>query len=262
MLVGGASGIDSYAHAGTFNVGKTIMYVAGGFSKILRGQKYSLAKKILENDGAIISEYADDVVPQDFTFLARNRLIATHSEATIVIEAPIKSGALNTASFARKYGKKVFSVPWTINYSNGQGNLSLFDLGARPIISYKDVFKYLNTISNYSIFEEATKENAMPKHVPEQYKKYFDFIKINSPVYIGCIYSFFESVSVSEINSILSLLEMDDLVYSINDEYFIKWKSTRKNPCTFSFNLKLLSLVYLHFFNDLSLVSIGFNYIQ
>ena len=221
MLVGGAGGIDFYAHSGSLKYGKTIMYVAGGFSKILKGQKYSLAQKIIENGGAIISEYADDVAPQSFTFLARNRLTATHSEATIVIEAPIKSGALNTASHARKYGKKVFSVPWTINYTNGKGNLSLYNLGALPIVSYKDILNFLNYNFEINLLDDK-KSTSLNKKIPEQYKEYYDYIRDNSPVYIGCIYSFFDKVSVAEINSILLLLEMDDLVYSINDEYFVK----------------------------------------
>ena len=104
IISGLATGIDTSAHLGAISAGKTIAIVASGFNYIST-QKKDLISQILNSGGAIISEYFPDTPPQKFSFLKRNRLIATLSQATVIIESPEKGGAINTAKTAKKFIK-------------------------------------------------------------------------------------------------------------------------------------------------------------
>ena len=142
------NGIDTNAHLGTFDNGKTIAIIACGFNYLFESQNEKIVKEILKNNGTIISEYFPDTPPQAFTFLRRNRLIATISNATVVIEAPIKSGSLNTAQTALKYNKKVFAIPWNINYIRGEGCNFLIQNKVSLLTNYKQILMYLNISPN------------------------------------------------------------------------------------------------------------------
>jgi DNA processing protein len=225
IVSGGACGIDSSAHLASCNNYKTIAYVAGGFNNILRDDRLALAKRIIESDGAVISEYDIDYPVQSYMFLNRNRLIATHSDATIVVEAPFKSGALNTANHAIKFKKPLFAVPWNLGYENGIGCNNLIKNGARLLTSYKDVLKELSIAPQIS-FNEILDNNNSALKVDDEYLHYYNYIKELSSASINDIYSFFTSIPVSDINSDLLMMEINGYIkqdsmgnYSINDDF-------------------------------------------
>ena len=95
---------------------------------------------MLDNNCAIISEHFENTIPYPNRFLERNRLVASFSEAIIVIEAPIKSGSINTATIAIDHDIPVFAIPWNLNYKKGDGCNNLFLKGAIPFINYKQIF--------------------------------------------------------------------------------------------------------------------------
>ena len=89
-----------------------------------------LAEKIVESDGAIISEF-DHTYPADkWTFPQRNRIVAGLTKATIVVEAPERSGALITADLATQYNRDVGAVPGEITSLNSRGTNNLIKNGA------------------------------------------------------------------------------------------------------------------------------------
>ena len=103
-----------------------------------------LLEKYSTLGGCIISEYDNTIPPQNFTFLARNRIIAGISIATIVIEAPLKSGALNTASHAFDYKRKVFAVPYSLDYFKGHGCNFLLQNGAEPLVDISQIYDLID----------------------------------------------------------------------------------------------------------------------
>ena len=137
IVSGMATGIDQSAHKGSLEGKKTIAIIAGGFESTISSHNYKIAKDILDSGGLILTEYENNIPPQNFTFLNRNRLIAAISLATIVIEAPIKSGAMSTAKHALLLSKPLYAVPWNLNYSKGAGCLELILNGALPLINSK-----------------------------------------------------------------------------------------------------------------------------
>ena len=98
-----------------------------------------LAKNILKNGGAIISEYKIGTKPEKSHFPARNRIISGLSESTVIIEAKVKSGSLITSNFALEQGRNVFAVPGNIDSKNSEGSNEIIKQGASLLTSYKDL---------------------------------------------------------------------------------------------------------------------------
>lgn len=114
IISGLARGIDSKAHLGSVMVkseGKTIAVLGNGLDTIYPSENIELARMILKNGGAIISEYPIGSKPEKQHFPARNRIISGISKGVIVVEAKKKSGTLITVDFALEQGRDVYCVP-------------------------------------------------------------------------------------------------------------------------------------------------------
>lgn len=125
IISGLAYGVDITAHkAAIENNLQTIAVVAHGLNQIYPKNHSSYANKILEN-GAILSEFNTDEIPDREHFPQRNRVIAGISKTTIVIEAAQKGGALITAELANDYNRDVFALPGRVGdyFSVGCNNL-------------------------------------------------------------------------------------------------------------------------------------------
>ncbi|MGE5297811.1 MAG: DNA-processing protein DprA [Acidobacteriaceae bacterium] len=104
---------------------------------------FNLAKKIIEN-GCVVSEYALGRPVYKQNFLDRNRIISGLSLGVLVIEAPLVSGALSTATFALEQNRLVLAVPGSIFSEVSAGCLKLIKAGAATITGLSDIFKELN----------------------------------------------------------------------------------------------------------------------
>ncbi len=151
VISGGAYGIDTIAHKSALeNNGKTIAVLGTGINISYPATNKRLFEKIAEN-GALISEFPIDTKPSKFNFPLRNRIVAGLSEATVVVEAPEKSGSLITAKLANEYGKPVFAVPSNIDNLNGKGCNLLIKEGAIPLIDFEIIFNEIPYLSKYKI---------------------------------------------------------------------------------------------------------------
>ncbi len=111
VVSGAAFGIDAAAHRGALAVqGPTVAVLAGGVERSYPAAHDTLIRAIAEQ-GAVISEVAPGSAPTRPRFLLRNRLIATMTTGTVVVEAGLRSGALNTARTAAEHGRPVGVVP-------------------------------------------------------------------------------------------------------------------------------------------------------
>src|SRR5262249_31387878 len=93
----------------------------------------------IERNGTLLSEAPDGVPPDRWTFLRRNRLVAALAETVVVVQAPLRSGALSTAAIARKLERPVLSLPYAPWDARGAGCLQLLRRGARICTSVRDV---------------------------------------------------------------------------------------------------------------------------
>ena len=140
IISGLAKGIDAYAHIGAIIAKKTTVAVVGtGLDIIYPKENKIIEEKILENKGAIISEYPLGTKPEKMNFPARNRIISGISQKILVIEAKEKSGTLITVDFALEQGRDVYVVPGNINSINSVGTNNLIKEGARIITNYKEI---------------------------------------------------------------------------------------------------------------------------
>ena len=118
VVSGLAYGADACAHQGALDafydnvsceeLGRTIAVLPCAIDDIVPYSNKRLGAQILQSGGCLVSEYAPGTPTQKRNFVARNRIVAGLSEATVVIEAPNGSGALITADFALEEGRDVF----------------------------------------------------------------------------------------------------------------------------------------------------------
>lgn len=147
IVSGLALGIDGVAHQTALdNNGITIAVLGSGINKqhVYPAAHKQLAEKIINQGGAVISEYPPGFLPSQYSFPARNRIIAGLALGTLVIEAPESSGALITARRALDYNREVFAVPHPINSLTGAGPNNLIKLGARLVTTAQDIADALN----------------------------------------------------------------------------------------------------------------------
>ncbi|MET9316568.1 DNA-processing protein DprA [Kribbella sp. NPDC003505] len=122
IVSGGAFGIDAAAHRGALAAdGVTISVLACGVDVSYPRRNSALLSRIAE-DGLIVAELPPGCAPTKLRFLARNRLIAAITQGTVVIEAAIRSGALNTAGWADQCGRPVLAVPGPITSRMSAGS--------------------------------------------------------------------------------------------------------------------------------------------
>ena len=144
IISGLAKGIDSYSHIGCLGAnGKTIAVVGNGLDSIYPRENIELAKKIIENGGAIISEYPLGTKPEKMNFPARNRIISGMSKGVLVIEAKEKSGTLLTVDYALEQGREVFVIPGNINSVCSFGTNDLIKQGGRLVTRYEEILENL-----------------------------------------------------------------------------------------------------------------------
>jgi DNA processing protein len=96
--------------------------------------------------GAIISEFVPGVTPEPWRFPARNRLISGSALGVLVLESPLDSGAMITATDAANQGREVFAVPGPIGSGKNSGCHKLIQEGARLVESPDDIFAELGLL--------------------------------------------------------------------------------------------------------------------
>ena len=133
VVSGLALGIDGFAHTSALRVGGTTLAVLGSGvdeDSVYPVSHRKLAETIIKNGGALISEYPPGSKPAQYTFPARNRIIAGITLGTLVTEAPQESGALITAYHALEFNRDVFAVPHAATSTMGIGCNRLISQGA------------------------------------------------------------------------------------------------------------------------------------
>jgi DNA processing protein len=112
VVSGLALGIDAAAHTATLrSAGTTVAVIGGGHLRLYPAAHRHLARAIVAQGGAVISEFPPETMPSRGTFPRRNRIISGLADATVVVEAGARSGALTTAAWALEQGRGLHIVP-------------------------------------------------------------------------------------------------------------------------------------------------------
>jgi DNA processing protein len=138
VVSGLAQGVDSAAHQGALDAhGHTVAVLGAGIASYLedaRGRRRRLAHAIRAS-GTLISEFPPEAPPQKWTFAQRNTTIAALGAVTVVVEAPVGSGALITADEARRLGRPVYAVPGPIGVAASAGANALIATGTAKALT-------------------------------------------------------------------------------------------------------------------------------
>ena len=141
VISGLARGVDGHVHRGALEAGGLTVAVLGcGVDRDYPAAHAELATRIGQR-GLVVSEYAPGVEPAPWRFPARNRIVAGLAQATVVVEARERSGALITADLALEEGREVFAVPGEITSSLSAGSNRLLRNGATPLTAVGDVLE-------------------------------------------------------------------------------------------------------------------------
>ena len=164
IVSGMARGIDTSAHKGAMYAleqrGPTIAILGTGVDVVYPKENEDLYQQVIEQ-GCVISEFPPSTLPQAGNFPRRNRIIAAIAEATIVIEASLKSGSLITAQKAISYGRQIFAVPGTPLDARASGANKLIKDGALLIENANDVISHLGKSENKIIIKRTKKQLEM-----------------------------------------------------------------------------------------------------
>lgn len=154
IVSGLARGIDAAAHEGALASpgGGTIACVAGGLDVHYPPENSGLYDRIAA-EGLLLSEQPLGTVPQGRHFPRRNRIISGVSQATVVVEAALKSGSLITARVAAEQGREVMAVPGSPADPRTQGCNQLIREGATLVQSVQDILEVLSPLGRFGSAE-------------------------------------------------------------------------------------------------------------
>ena len=206
-----AKGIDSTAHIGAIEAqGKTIAVLGSGFNHIFPDKE--VFEKILKYGGAVITEYEPDidVFPQGFR--DRNRIVAGLGMGVLVVEAKEKSGTGITAEYAKQFNRRVFCVPHRIGDEAGIGTNRLIKRGAMLVTEAQDLLPFFKNIKSTK-----NEDTDLQIEIPEEYKTVYDVLQ--SPLNADEI-SKKTKMNIIEINTILTMLELEGYVESMPGNFF------------------------------------------
>ena len=168
VVSGAATGVDRRAMESALAQGKPVVGVLGGGVDVV----YPAANRDLyrqtEEKGCLISEYPPGSRPFPGNFLHRNRIISGISDGVLIVEAPERSGALNTAQHAFQQGRDVFVVPGNLGVESCAGSNMLLQEGAYPVLRGWDVMKqyeslYPGVVENHRMPLQQAEQNPLPK---------------------------------------------------------------------------------------------------
>jgi DNA processing protein len=135
IVSGAAFGIDQAAHRGALAVdAPTVVVLACGADRVYPEAHRELIDHIA-GVGAVVSETVPGGAPMRVRFLARNRIIAALSTGTVVVEAALRSGALNTANWAGRLNRAVMGVPGPVTSASSAGVHQLIRTGAATLVT-------------------------------------------------------------------------------------------------------------------------------
>jgi DNA processing protein len=206
-------GIDAAAHQAAVDAkGRTIAAMPCGIDLIHPAYQDKLYQEILDNNGLILSEYPAKTEPQNWTYPQRNRIVAGLSQATLVVEAALKSGSLITARLARQYKRRLFAMPGPVNNVTSQGTLKLINDGAQMAVCPQDILTF------YGIDTAAISKKQRDAVSPLE-KKIITAL-VFGPMEIDELILRVK-LPINELSATLSLLELNGFIKEYSGKYHL-----------------------------------------
>ena len=154
IVSGLAIGCDTVGHRGALDVGgKTIAFLAHGLDTVYPPENEALAQQIIDNGGLLLSEYPVGMGVNRYNLVARDRLQASMSLATLVIQTGVQGGTMHAANTTLQYPKPLYAIKFKNKEENDHekslGNALLVEKGAKYISGGDDIDAIAESILNY-----------------------------------------------------------------------------------------------------------------
>lgn len=211
IVSGMAEGIDEIAHITSLEIqGKTIAVLPCGFNNIFPQKNKKIYKQILENEGLVISEYEENEEATYKHFLERNRIVASFSIGTLIMEGGYRSGTSVTAKITKKLGKNVFCIPSSLDNPKGITPNRLIQQGAFLVTKPEEIIKKYPELNLKK--KEIIKQKE--KEVSQELKEIYDILSYEEPKHINAIVKI-THMSINEINYKLMMLELEEKIVAL-----------------------------------------------
>jgi DNA processing protein len=232
VVSGFARGIDSAAHLGAIQgKGRTIAVMGTGIDMIYPKENGRLVHQILENGGAVVSQFPLRTPPLKENFPYRNRIISGLSLGVLIVEASERSGSLITARLAMEQNREVLAVPGNITSKNSFGTNYLIKSGAKLVQQWQDVVAELPSeiaaqilpppVDKKNVEKESEQKRATPAGLNSSEKLVYAFLTPDEPVHIDGLLEKTE-LSFGDLNNALVSLELKDLIRVLPGNHYAR----------------------------------------
>jgi DNA processing protein len=222
IFSGLATGVDKLAHEIALEEkSSTIGVVGSGLDddSFYPYQNLKLKREIIEKGGLVLSEYSPGIKPGKFTFPQRNRILASLTKATWVVQAGAKSGSLITSTYAKTLNKKILTSPAQAFDPHFSGNIELLKSGSVLIENTNDILKLYGGFfieENEEFFTPKAKAN-FNNLKEELIYKTLGVSPISGDFLAGKL-----NLSINEVNESLTMLELDSLVMNTGENMWVR----------------------------------------
>lgn len=215
VVSGGALGIDAASHRGALRGGgKTAAVLGSGLEFLYPRSNLRLFRQMEDNGGALVTEFAPWVEPLGRQFPMRNRIIVGLSQAVLVVEAAIKSGAMITARLALEENRELLAIPGPITSETSQGTNRLIKEGAGLISAPEEILQMAGvgaTPEKVLQYQEPSLFSEAPKEEGQMLKALHAYIAAHPGATLDILAEHF-TWPVASISTFLLELEMAGLV--------------------------------------------------
>ena len=223
VVSGFARGIDSSAHKGAIEgKGKTVAVFGTGLDGIYPKENAKLAAEILENGGAIVSQFPLGTPPLRVNFPYRNRIISGLSLGVLIIEASERSGSLITARLATEQNREVMAIPGNITSKTSFGTNYLIKSGAKLVQQWQDVVSEFPSEIAAELLppkidakkSKSPSKPTAPKGLTKIEKDVYSLLTADQHIHVDTLLEK-SGLSFGDLNNSLVSLDLKDLILSL-----------------------------------------------
>lgn len=217
-----ALGVDKEVHEQSIHHQiPTVAVLAHGFHLLYPAKNRKLSEKILQEGGALLTEFNSLRKPDRENFIQRNRIIAGISPSTIVVETAFGGGSISTATFANQYNREVFALPGKITDRQSQGcNHLIYQNKAAAISTVKDLIDSLGLNKAAAKIENLFPRSEVMPQLTENQKSILSVISDHPKISLD---DMIEKINLSSHKILPVILELELLgkVKSLSGRQFI-----------------------------------------
>lgn len=211
VVSGAAFGVDYAAHRGALSAdAPTVAVLACGVDRAYPAAHRQLLQHLGEHH-AVVSESPPGASPFRIRFLARNRLIAALARGTVVVEAAVRSGALNTTNWAERMSRVVMGTPGPLGSAASEGVHQLIRRGGATLVTGGEDVLELVGAAGQDLAPDPRAPRSPRDHLSVRARQVLDAVPVASPAPSGSV-ALVAGVGVNEADRLLGAMAQEGLV--------------------------------------------------